>query len=146
VQYAAAAAPELLQLSRLEDRQILVAAEKRLAAGDPKGAQQLAQQAIDRKIGDQGRALFILAEVAVANKDMAGARDNFEKAIQQAKDPKVIAWSHVYLGRILDLKDDREAAMNEYRAALNTGGELPEIKSAAQRGLEQPYEPPAKPQ
>ena len=146
VQYASAAAPELLQLSRLEDRQMLVAAEKRLAAGDPKGAQQLAQQALDRKIGDQGRALFILAEVAVANKDMAGARDNFEKALQQAKDPKVIGWSHVYLGRILDLKDDREAALNEYRAALSTGGELPDIKSAAERGLEQAYEPPAKPQ
>src|SRR5207302_3286642 len=123
VQFANAAAPEVVQLSRMEDRRMLVTAEKRLAAGDAKGAQELAQQALDNKIGDQGRALFILAEVAVANKDMAGARDNFEKAIQQAKDPKVIAWSHVYLGRILDLKDDREAAMNEYRAALNTGGE-----------------------
>jgi len=29
---------------------------------------------------------------------------------------------------------------------LNAGGELPEIKAAAQRGLEQAYEPPAKPQ
>ena len=125
---------------------MLMSAEKRLAAGDPKGAQQLAQQALDKKIGDPGRALFILAEVAVANKDMSGARDNFQKAIQEAKDPKVIAWSHVYLGRILDLKDDREAAMNEYRAALSTAGELPEIKSAAERGLAQAYEPPAKPQ
>jgi tetratricopeptide (TPR) repeat protein len=146
VQFASAAAPEVLQLSRLEDRQMLMSAEKRLAAGDPKGAQQLAQQALEKKIGDQGRALFILAEVAVANKDMSGARDNFQKAIQEARDPKVIAWSHVYLGRILDLKDDREAALNEYRAALNTAGDLPEIKSAAERGLAQAYEPPAKPQ
>jgi hypothetical protein len=52
----------------------------------------------------------------------------------------------VYLGRILDLKEEREAALNEYRAALSTGADLPEIKAAAQRGLEQPYEPPAKPQ
>jgi len=47
-------APELVQLSRLEDRQMLITAEKRLKAGDPKGAQELAQQAIDKKIGDQG--------------------------------------------------------------------------------------------
>jgi tetratricopeptide (TPR) repeat protein len=146
VQFASAAAPELVQLSRMEDRQMLMTAEKRLAAGDAKGAQELAQQALDKKIGDQGRALFILAEVAVAKKDMAGARDNFQKAIAEAKDPKVVAWSHVYLGRILDLKEEREAAINEYRAALNTGGALPEIKAAAERGLEQPYEPPAKPQ
>jgi len=55
-------------------------------------------------------------------------------------------WSHVYIGRILDMKEDREAAMDEYRAALTTGGELPEVKAAAERGLQQAYEPPAKPQ
>ena len=92
------------------------------------------------------RTLFILAQVAVANKNMDGARDNFQKAIETAKDAKVIGWSHVYLGRILDLKEEREAALVEYRAALTTGAELPEVKAAAERGLQQAYEPPAKPQ
>ncbi len=145
VQYSDVTAPELVQLSRMEDRQMLITAEKRLKAGDAKGAQELAQQALDKKIGDQGRALFILAQVAVANKNMEGARDNFQKAINTAKDPKVIGWSHVYLGRILDLKEDRPAALVEYNAALTTGGALPEIKAAAERGLAQAYEPPAKP-
>jgi hypothetical protein len=146
VQFASATSPELVRLSRPEERRMLVTAEKRLAAGDPKGAQDLAQQALDKKIGDQGRALFILAEVAVANKNRDGAQDNFQRAIAATQDPKVIGWSHVYLGRILDMKEDREAALQEYRAALNTGGGLPEIKAAAERGLEQAYEPPAKPQ
>jgi len=146
VQFAQVSAPELVQLSRLEDRRMLVTAEKRLAAGDPKGAQELAQQALDKKIGDEGRALFILAEVAVANKNREAALENFQKAIQATKDPKVVAWSHVYLGRILDMKEDREAAMNEYRAALTAGAGLPEVKAAAERGLQQAYEPPAKPQ
>jgi tetratricopeptide (TPR) repeat protein len=146
VQFARASAPELVQLSRLEDRRMLVTAEKRLAAGDPKGAQELAQQALDKKIGDEGRALFILAQVAVANKDREGALGNFQKAIQATKDPKVVAWSHVYLGRIMDMKEEREAAMNEYRSALTSGSELPEVKAAAERGLQQAYEPPAKPQ
>ena len=146
VQFASAASPELVRLSRPEERRMLVTAEKRLAAGDPKGAQELAQQALDKKIGDQGRALFILAEVAVANKNRDGAQDNFQKAIVASKDPTVLGWSHVYLGRILDMKEDRAAALEEYRAALNTGGRLPEIKAAAERGLEQAYEPPAKPQ
>ena len=146
VQFASAAAPELVRLSRPEERRMLVTAEKRLAAGDPKGAQELAQTALDKKIGDQGRALFILAEVAVANKNRDGAQDNFQKAIAASKDPTVVGWSHVYLGRILDMKEDREAALEEYRAALNAGGGLPEIKAAAEHGLEQAYEPPAKPQ
>jgi tetratricopeptide (TPR) repeat protein len=146
VQFARVTAPELVQLSRLEDRRMLMTAEKRLAAGDPKGAQELAQQALDKKIGDEGRALFILAQVAVANKNREEALTNFQKAIQASKDPKVVAWSHVYLGRILDMKEDREAAMNEYRAALTAGAGLPEVKAAAERGLQQAYEPPAKPQ
>jgi tetratricopeptide (TPR) repeat protein len=146
VHFAGKSSPELVQLSRPEERRMLLTAEKRLAAGDPKGAQELAQQALDKKIGDQGRALFILAEVAVANKNRDGAQDNFQKAIEATKDPKVLGWSHVYLGRILDMKEDREAAEKEYREALNTAGELPEIKAAAERGLQQAYEPPAKPQ
>ena len=146
VQFARVSAPELVQLSRLEDRRMLVTAEKRLAAGDPKGAQELAQQALDRKIGDPGRALFILAQVAVANKNRDGALENFQKAIQADERSQGGGWSHVYLGRILDMKEDREAAMNEYRAALTSGAELPEVKAAAERGLQQAYEPPAKPQ
>ena len=147
VQFSGGSSPELLQLSRVkEDRQMLITAEKRLHAGDTKGAQELAQQALSKKIGDQGRALFILAEVAVANKDIAGARDNFQKAIQEAKDPMVVGWSHVYLGRILDLKEDRDGAIEEYRAAINSVGALPEIKAAAERGIAHAYEPPAKPQ
>jgi tetratricopeptide (TPR) repeat protein len=146
VQFASKTSPELVQLSRPEERRILLTAEKRLAAGDPKGAQDLAQQALDKKIGDQGRALFILAEVAVATKNRDGAQDNFQKAIEATRDPKVVGWSHVYLGRILDMKEDRDAALQQYQAALSSSGQLPEIKAAAERGLAQAYEPPAKPQ
>jgi tetratricopeptide (TPR) repeat protein len=146
VQFASSASPELVRLSRPEERRMLVTAEKRLAAGDPKGAQELAQAALDKKIGDQGRALFILAEVAVANKNRDGAQDNFQKAIAASQDPTVVGWSHVYLGRILDMKEDREAAMVEYKAALTVGENLPEIRTAAEKGLAQAYEPPAKAQ
>ena len=74
---------------------------------------------------------------------MEGARTYFERALRTAHEPKVIAWSHIYLGRIFDLKENRDAAIDQYRAALSAaGGTLPEAKLAAQRGLEQPYEPP----
>lgn len=144
IQFAGEAAPELLHLARARNENLLLTAERRLSAGDPETAQKLAQQALDEEQGDAGRALFILAQVASVNRDMEGAKTYFERALQMAHEPKVIAWSHIYLGRIFDLKEDRLAAVDQYRAALNSpGGELPEVKVAAQRGIEQPYEPPA---
>jgi tetratricopeptide (TPR) repeat protein len=143
IQFSGEAAPELLHLAGRRNEHLLLNAERRLAAGDPETAQKLAQQALDEQEEDSGRALFILAEVATANRDMDGARTYFERALQTAHEPKVIAWSHIYLGRIYDLREDRFAALDQYRAALNAvGGALPEAKQAAQRGLEQPYEPP----
>jgi tetratricopeptide (TPR) repeat protein len=114
-----------------------------LAAGDRESAQKLAQKALDEQAGDSGRALFILAEVATANRDIDGARQYFERALQTAHEPKLIAWSHIYLGRIYDLREDRHAAVDQYRAALDAAGAgLPDAKLAAQRGLDKPYEPP----
>jgi tetratricopeptide (TPR) repeat protein len=143
IQFASEAAPELLHQAGRKDEHLLLNAERRLAAGDPETAQKLAQKALDEQEEDSGRALFILAEVATVNKDMDSARKYFEQALQTAHEPKLIAWSHIYLGRIFDLKEDRFAALDQYRAAMNvTGGTPPEAKLAAQKGIEQPYEPP----
>ncbi|MGD0180994.1 MAG: hypothetical protein ABSC15_14365, partial [Terriglobales bacterium] len=95
---------------------------------------------------DPGRALFILAQVAILNRDMQGARGYFQQALGVAHEPTVVAWSHIYLGRIFDLQEDRAAAVDQYRAALTAGGSLPEAKAAAERGIQQPYEPPSHPQ
>jgi tetratricopeptide (TPR) repeat protein len=143
IEFSGEAAPELLHQAGPHSERLLLNAERRLAAGDRETAQKLAQQALDEQEEDSGRALFILAEVATANRDIDGARTYFERALQTAHEPKVIAWSHIYLGRIFDLKEDRLAAVDQYRAALDAaGGTLPEAKLAAQRGLDQPYEPP----
>jgi tetratricopeptide (TPR) repeat protein len=141
VTFASTSDTELLHLSRPHQGKLLVAAEQRLSAGDAESAQKLAQQALDEKNEDQGRALFILAEVATHNSDMQGARNYFERALEVAHEPKVLAWSHIYLGRIFDLQEDREAAMDQYRAAVTAGSGLPEAKAAAELGLQKPYEP-----
>jgi hypothetical protein len=142
-QFATKADPEILHLGHpaLEGK-LLITAEQRLATGDVVAAQKLAQEALDEKSEDAGRALFILAQAAVKNKDMPGARNYFERALGVAHEPKVIAWSHIYLGRIFDLQEERDAAIDHYRAALNAGEQLPEAKAAAEQGLQQPYEPP----
>lgn len=143
VRFANTADPELLHLSRPLEGKLLVTAEQRLSAGDAESAKKLAQEALDEKSEDPGRALFILAQVATMNRDMQGARNYFEQALGIAQEPKVVAWSHIYLGRIFDLQEDRAAALDHYRAALSAGANLPEAKAAAEHGMEQPYEPPS---
>jgi hypothetical protein len=145
-QFASRAEPEPLHISRPLEGKLLVTAEQRLSAGDPASAQKLAQQALDEKSEDPGRALFILAQVATANRKIDDARNYFQQALEVAHEPKVVAWSHIYLGRIFDLQENRVVAVDHYRAALSASASLPEAKAAAERGLQQPYEPPGHPQ
>ena len=146
IQFANQASPELLHLSRPLEGKLLITAQERLSAGDSDAAQKLAQEALDEKSEDAGRALFILAQIATSRGDMDGARGYFQRALEVAQEPKVVAWSHIYLGRISDLQEERAVALEHYHAALNAGGALPEAKAAAERGIQEPYEPPTKPQ
>lgn len=146
IQFQDAASPEVLYLPQARPRSaLLVDAEKRLTAGDAAGAQKLAQQALEEHQEDAGRAYFILAQIASITSDMNGAREYFQHALGASKEPKVLAWSHIYLGRIFDLQEERNAALEQYRAALQAGSTLPEAKAAAERGLKKPYEPPVAP-
>jgi len=142
IEYANEAAPELLRAARQKSAHLLMHAERELADGNPKLAEQLAKQALEEQADDPGRAMFVLAQVASMNKDMEGARTYFQRALETTHEPKVIAWSHIFLGRIFDLKEDRDSALTEYHAALTAAGTVvPEAKVAAERGLQQPYEP-----
>jgi len=146
IQFASEAEQEALHLSQPKETKLLAEAEQEFSAGDTDGARKLAQQALDNKAEDPGRALFLLAQIATKNRDMQGARDYFQQALGVAHEPVVVAWSHIYLGRIFDLQEDRAAALDHYRAALSAGASLPEARAAAERGLQKPYEPPGRPQ
>jgi hypothetical protein len=145
IQFVAKADTDVLHLEQPGPNKLLMEAEKHLNSKDPAGAQKLAQQVLDEKNGDSGRALFILAEVATMSRNMEGARDYFLKALGATQEPKVVAWSHIYLGRIFDLQEDRDSAVGHYKAALSASSDLPEAKAAAQRGLEKAYAPPGQP-
>jgi len=168
IQFAASAEPELLHLSRPKEGKLLVTAEERLSAGDAQTAEKLAKQALAEKSEDPGRALFILAQIALRGKiddtqpadpneppalrAMHKAQDYFEQALKATSEPKVVAWSHIYLGRILDLQNDeddatkRAAAVEQYKAAVSASDSLPEAKAAAEEGLQKPYAPPTRAQ
>lgn len=145
IQFASSAAPDVIQATNPKQVQKIDEAERALASGNPAGAVQLAEEALAAN-EDSGRCYFVLASAASISGNMQDAKDNFVKAAAAAKDPRVASWSHVYLGRILDLQEDREAAIEQYKAALSVANIPAEPKTAAERGLQAPYEPPETPQ
>jgi tetratricopeptide (TPR) repeat protein len=117
-------------------------AEMKLMKGDTDGAGALAQQSVADKSGDAARANFILARVAIMHRDVPAAQHDFEETIRLSKDPRMLAWSHIYLGRMYDIQDQREQAVSEYRAALTVRDGQPDTRLAAEKGLKQPYAVP----
>ncbi len=116
-------------------------AELELIRGNIDGASKLAQQAVDQH-SDAARASFILARCAVLHNNVSDAQHDFEQTVSLSKDPRLLAWSHIYLGRIYDFQDNRDKAVTEYQAALNARDGQVDTKEAAERGLKSAYAPP----
>jgi tetratricopeptide (TPR) repeat protein len=118
-------------------------AEARLAAGDYATAGAMAREALTAPATDQtadsGRANFILARVAVMDKRPEEAIDEFEKAAQTAKETRIQAWSHIYLGRMMDLSCKRSQAVSEYNQALAVRDGQQDTRLAAERGVKSAY-------
>ena len=72
---------------------------------------------------------------------MEEARTSFEQAAATVHDPHMLAWSHIYLGRIYDIQQERGRAVEHYQAALAAGDPAAETKEAAEKGLSAPYQP-----
>lgn len=142
--FATRAPADVLRASNPRQGAVLDHAEALLVSGDAAGAQKLAQQALDQQ-DDPARALFIMARAAALSRDMKGALAYFQRTLEVAREPRMVAWTHIYLGRIYDIQEQREQALEQYRAALAAGDVTPDTKAAAERGLQQPYAPP-KPQ
>jgi len=140
IKFASSATPDVVQATNKAPESKIDAAEKALASGNPAGAAQLAQEALAAN-EDPARCYFVLARAASIAGEMQEAKDDFEKS-SDSKDPRVAAWSHIYLGRILDIQDERDAAIEQYKAALSVGDVSADARAAAERGLKSAYEPP----
>jgi hypothetical protein len=134
-------------LVRRAPRQIstLDQAEIKLMKGDGDGARQLAQHALEQGTADPAQANFILARTALMSGDGETAEKDFQQTIAKTSDPRLLAWSHIYLGRLYDLVDQRDQAITEYKAALTVRDSQPDTKQAAEKGLKEPYAPKQKP-
>jgi hypothetical protein len=101
------------------------------------------------KYPNEPRAVYGLAIASILSGDGDRARELFEQLVAAPEsgsansgatsDPSILAWSHVYLGRIHDLEDERDQALIEYRTALAINGSPENARVAAQRGLDAAY-------
>lgn len=125
-----------------------------IARKDVAGATATFERVLEKYPNDS-RGLYGLAIASVLSGKGARAKELFEKIVSAASlapsgpqgsaasvDPEILAWSHVYLGRIHDLEDDRDLAVEEYRAALAVGGAPDAARAAAQSGVQTAYQPP----
>ena len=157
--WAKTIAPDPLS-ARVRPRQVTAMdrAEMALLKGDGASASDIAGQTLnDAKASpdEHARAKYILGRVALTQNDGDGAVTDFEQAIQMSHDPRTVAWSLIYLGRLYDLKQadpdhpqeaNRAQAMAEYEAALATRDARPDTRQAAEAGLKKPYGVPQRTQ
>ncbi|MDR3750719.1 MAG: hypothetical protein P4K94_04455 [Terracidiphilus sp.] len=120
-------------------------AEARLGAGDVATATAMARQTLARPndtvqaAADGARANFILARAAILTGHPDQATDDFQKTLAASKDPRLLSWSHIYLGRMLDLDCKRDEALSEYKEALATRDGQQDTRLAAERGVKAAY-------
>jgi hypothetical protein len=67
------------------------------------------------------------------------AMAGFEKAAATAKETRILAWSHIYLGRMMDLDCRRDEALEQYKAALAVRDGQQDTRLAAERGVKAAY-------
>ncbi len=103
---------------------------------EAKSAYQNVLEKLDAK---NERALYGMAVVASNTRKPDTAEEYFHKVLESASDLRLVTWSHIYLGRIEDLKGNRTKALEQYRAASLTAAHYPDAFRAAQSGLALPF-------
>jgi tetratricopeptide (TPR) repeat protein len=117
---------------------LLTEGERRIAEKNPRAA-EVSFSSVLTKYPDAARAWYGLGLVALLDHDADRAKFVFGRLTAgehaATKDPMVLAWSHIYLGRIYDDEGQLENAKTEFQAALAVSGAPEQAHQAAQKGL-----------
>jgi tetratricopeptide (TPR) repeat protein len=136
---------DVLQQSKPRKLTGLDLAEARLASGDVATARAMARQVLTEQsdtldaVANGARANFILARAAIMTGHPEDAINDFQKTLATSKDQRLLAWSHIYLGRMLDLDCKRDEAVSEYKEALESRDGQQDTRLAAERGVKAAY-------
>jgi tetratricopeptide (TPR) repeat protein len=122
----------------------MMLAEKKMLEGDLAGAEEIAEKALADPKQDHGDALYVKARVTLMEGDPKESTDEFQEILKISHNPHTLAWAHIYLGRLYDIKDppERAHALTEYKAALAVPAVPPDAQAAAQTGLKKAFEVP----
>jgi tetratricopeptide (TPR) repeat protein len=120
-------------------------AESLLMQNHPHAAAAIANQALASHTSSPDRAWYVLARASLLDGNVPDAVQDFHKTIGVSKNPRLVAWSHIYLGRIDDVNGDRNAALAQYKLALEFEDGSQDTIQAAQDGLAKPYRLPGEP-
>jgi hypothetical protein len=132
----AASAPEP---ARTELERELDQGDNAIFEGHYADAKTAYQNVLEKLDANNERALFGMAVVASNTRKPDTAEMYFHKVLDTANDVRLVTWSHIYLGRIEDLKGNRKGALEQYRAASLTAARYPDAFRAVQRGLSNPF-------
>jgi tetratricopeptide (TPR) repeat protein len=119
-------------------------AEMDLMKGQVNDAADLAEAAMQDPKADHARASYLLARIELMQGDPDKSIAGFQQTLKLSKDPRTMAWSHIYLGRLYDIESPpaRDKAIAEYNAALAVRDSAPDTKAAAESGLAKPFQLP----
>lgn len=145
IQFVEETSPDIVQQVTIKPSPLDMA-ELSLQKHDPRAASDLAENALKQHSPDPARADFILARADLLTGNVDDATNALHEAIRLGSDPRLLAWSHIYLGQIADVSDERDQAVSEYRAALAVPDIQPDVKAAAQKGISTPFTLPDQPQ
>ncbi|MGH9699216.1 MAG: tetratricopeptide repeat protein [Candidatus Acidiferrales bacterium] len=127
----------------------LAEGDRQIALKNGPAAEAVFQQIL-AKHPSEPRAVYGLAIASILSRKIDQATALFQQLLAAPGsgasagviDPSILAWSHVYLGRIHDVEEDRDLALGEYRAALTVSGAPEAARVAAQRGIDAANLPP----
>ncbi len=140
IKFAPAPRPALPPTAHLSEKtRLLDHGDNDIYDGQYQQALTVFTQVLKQIDAKSAHALFgmAVAESSLGKPDLA--EKYFKMTLASARDPRLVTWSHIYLGRIADLNGNRKEALAQYRAASVTAAAYPQALRAVQEGLQHPF-------
>jgi tetratricopeptide (TPR) repeat protein len=116
--------------------------EQHAEVGEFPEALQEYQKALD-VVRNSSLAHYRIGELFFLQANWTSASNAFHDALTGDGTPMwTQVWSHIYLGKIYDISDQRPRALSEYQQALRSKDNTAGAQEEAQKGIDHPFQRP----
>jgi aminopeptidase N len=123
----------------LKTRASIMRGQQLVQQGDYTEALKEFNKALDQN-HNSSLAAYRIAEVFFLQRNYQASADYYRRAMNGDGEPKwTEVWSYVQLGKIFDITDQRDRAVNMYRQALQTHDDTQGALEEARKYLQTPY-------